>query len=400
MLQFRFVAANYCAEMTNTTNIAHSNISEGLRSLFAENKQWDGTSVALCRQGSEWQTIAYDSALEDHLGNFLSGAGNQVGDAKCATLNDDAAAVVCVWDLSLNKENELRQTLAKLAQFREAVFLLVLKQPDSDGLEVYDLDAFKSIVAEYLRCKRECLDTCRNHIIYYNSEFYRQKSSSDDLTGNYKTTEELLTCFRGKSIAVIGNGHIADHSSEEIDRHDVVIRINNYNITDECMHKVGKKVTLWCVNGSVAIKYRNQEMAIVPLPKNRIGSLASHFRHARLIFADQDWTEEYNIENATIGFSLLVLLSKLGLSADAYGFDFFQNTGHYWEPTYSHDFAHDKTLSNEQYIVENLRGVRLVIPIKKSVRRSVLQGLRKYMPHFLIRRAGPIRKWIKKLLGK
>lgn len=228
------------------------------------------------------------------------------------------------------------------------------------------------------------------------SEFYCEKSARG--ASEALNVEGFLAAFSESRIAVVGNGFLPSGVGKGIDGHDVVIRINNYQITSACVEQTGEKTSVWCVNGSPAICFRDHSVALVPLTKDRAVSIEKVFPHAKLLFCKHDHLRELDVPRPTIGFALLVVLSSLGFDVAAYGFDFFCKTGHYWEPDSDHDQAHDDSLKKERLIAASLPGVTFKTSLEPAFKRSLLTYLRRKAPR-LVTRMEPLKQAVKKALS-
>jgi hypothetical protein len=297
------------------------------------------------------------------------------------------------------RKSEARSLLRFISHFRKSIF--IARSAGNiwpDGLKLW-----QSLLPEYVSIRKQEGLPEGFWFCSCESEFWREDFINKPCLhleqSKENFAEDILEKIRGKSIAVVGNGYLEEELGEKIDAFEIVIRINNYNITAQCENRTGRKTSLWCVNGSPAIYFRPNKYAIVPLQRDRATSIATNFTHAQLVFSKNDYLDGYSIAKPTIGFSMLVLLSKLELPCSAFGFDFFQRTGHYWEPDCCHDLAHDATLNTESQVVKLLPFVSWKGPQKPLYKRQLLTFLRKNTFQVLPHRLPWLKKVIKKILS-
>jgi hypothetical protein len=303
-----------------------------------------------------------------------------------------------IYKLNL-KQNEVRILLQIASHFRKSLFIAT----DAGTITEFSLKPWQSLLPEYVSIRKQEVLPEGFWFCSCESEFWREDFINKPCLHLEQLkeifAENILEKIRGKSIAVVGNGYLEEGLGAKIDAFEIVIRINNYNITAQCEKRTGRKTSLWCVNGSPAIYFRPNKYAIVPLQRDRATSIATNFTHAQLVFSKNDYLDGYSIAKPTIGFSMLVLLSKLGLPCSAFGFDFFQRTGHYWEPDCCHDLAHDATLNTEAQVVKSLPFVSWKGPQKPLYKRQLLTFLRKNTFQVLPHRLPWLKKVIKKILS-
>lgn len=170
------------------------------------------------------------------------------------------------------------------------------------------------------------------------------------------TFEKLLT---GKSIAVVGNGpsETGKNRGEEIDSHDIVIRMNNYQI-DGFENDYGSKTSVWVRNAhrSLIDKDMIEDVDYV-LWESDYWHIHIQLNHLDLMYRDVLIAEDKigymyglrneicsnsSVLNPTTGMQLVYFLEKnrnMFAKIDYYGFSFMDPTsnssyGHYYnEPT-------------------------------------------------------------------
>lgn len=297
------------------------------------------------------------------------------------------------------KQYEVRMLLQIASHFRKSLFIAT----DDGTITDFSLKLWQSLLPDYVSIKNQEGLPAGFWFCSCESEFWREDFINKPCLHFEESkeifAEDILEKIRGKSIAVVGNGYLEEGLGAKIDAFEIVIRINNYNITAQCENRTGRKTSLWCVNGSPAIYFRPNKYAIVPLQRDRATSIATNFTHAELVFLKNDYLDAYSIAKPTIGFSMLVLLSKLELPCSAFGFDFFQRTGHYWEPDCCHDLEHDATLNTEAKVVNSLPHVSWKESKKPRFKRLLLTFLRKNTFKALPQRLPWLKKVIKKILS-
>lgn len=91
-----------------------------------------------------------------------------------------------------------------------------------------------------------------------NKSIEKAKIVFDSLVSN-ANSKVIENYFRGKSVAIVGNGpsELGKEKGIEIDSHDVVIRFNNFK-TDEFTLDYGKKTNIW-IRGSGADDVNDRE---------------------------------------------------------------------------------------------------------------------------------------------
>jgi hypothetical protein len=162
--------------------------------------------------------------------------------------------------------------------------------------------------------------------------------------------EDVFTSFKG-SIAVVGNGVFKKEYGKYIDKHDGVIRFNNF-VFGDYVPFVGHKITWWCTHPYI----ENYEHHYNPSISHR---KYKEFKvNGTVIIPKHDYWGEYRKKYFKIlssGMTILLILDKLGIDVNAYGFDNFE-TGHYWDPKHERNPQHKPLYEKE--IQEKLTHVR------------------------------------------
>ena len=159
-----------------------------------------------------------------------------------------------------------------------------------------------------------------------------------------ESTEDLLLTLP-QPIAVIGNGIIDQALGKVIDRYPTVIRINNFRL-EGYEDKVGSRTTLRCTSGWIDIEARGCSLEISPFTyESRESEGIPYYieRSSSTLLTAQKSVHELlpSVPNPSTGLALLALLSSLGISVSAFGFDGFQS-GHYWSPQQPLKTTHSK----------------------------------------------------------
>lgn len=84
-----------------------------------------------------------------------------------------------------------------------------------------------------------------------------QKNNNDNFLAGY---------FKGKTVAIVGNGpsETGKNKGAEIDSHDIVVRFNNYNVSDY-VQDYGEKTTVWikCSSDDIVHTVKNKELEVI-----------------------------------------------------------------------------------------------------------------------------------------
>jgi SAM-dependent methyltransferase len=147
-------------------------------------------------------------------------------------------------------------------------------------------------------------------------------------------TEDLLAKFRGRSVAIVGNATPVVSWGEMIDRHDVVIRMNNFR-TDGFEALIGHKTDYRCTSGWRDVEVRSGVPEFSPYATHlaESGNLDAFNRASgrKLLTPRIDIHQllANTIPKPSTGCALAALCSHVGLNVDLFAFDGFR-TPHYW----------------------------------------------------------------------
>lgn len=138
---------------------------------------------------------------------------------------------------------------------------LIRKRISNRGLFIYSaIDNLLEMCDVYIS-KVNSLEGVVGHCIYGKDDISRATSigfnNDANLMKQYRENElfkevilPIASFIKDKSVAIVGNADVDKDYSEEIDNHDIVIRLNNfYNIDSG---KVGKKVSALLLSGTSA----------------------------------------------------------------------------------------------------------------------------------------------------
>lgn len=146
------------------------------------------------------------------------------------------------------------------------------------------------------------------------------------------------------TIAVVGNAELACDFGEQIDRHDVVIRCNAFEIAGH-ERLCGRRTTDWCTFGETPHNpmprdFRRRLPIFSPFTADAAESanVPATFRR-RLLYARLDYRCQRLFPRPSTGVLLLRLLEAQGRDASVFGFDGF-TSGHYFDPSHAHDPNH------------------------------------------------------------
>jgi len=146
-------------------------------------------------------------------------------------------------------------------------------------------------------------------------------------------TDNIIRDFRGKSVAVVGNGTPEIPNGLEINEHDIVVRFNNYVISGY-EDIVGTRCDLRVINGWKDIEHRSDCKEATPFTEHAPESVfLEEFRaanHGYVWAAEIDIHYAITLDKPSTGLAFVVLCRLLGVKPDVYGFDGFR-TPHYWK---------------------------------------------------------------------
>ncbi len=166
-----------------------------------------------------------------------------------------------------------------------------------------------------------------------------------------KNNNEFYKLLKGKTIAIVGNGpsETGKNKGAEIDKHDIVIRFNNYE-TKGFEQDYGTRTDIWCCNLNHDIQNRQEKYKMVVLPEDISHKFVSKseifydaLKNGSIIYTygakELDGLNEVFYEQPTFGLRLIYGLSKLFpdfKNIDFYGFNFCKDnydtyTTHYFK---------------------------------------------------------------------
>ena len=140
------------------------------------------------------------------------------------------------------------------------------------------------------------------------------------------SAEDILLQMNG-SLAVVGNAKFNKEYGEDIDKHDNIIRFNNFELNNY-QKFVGFKTTIWCTNGSKSITNKGNIDKIISSFTSDCFESSKPNKNIILIHSSKRY--DAGLKRPTTGFCLLNMLNTLKIKTDIYGFDFMK-TGHYWQ---------------------------------------------------------------------
>jgi len=183
------------------------------------------------------------------------------------------------------------------------------------------------------------------------------------------TEREFIDYLLGKTIAVVGNGDCFTKQGNEIDKHDVVIRFNNYK-TKGYEQQVGTKTSIWANCCSMEVNPRESEIYDFEWIANHMELIkpdAKKLSDNKLFVSSEEFTNNVlqHIHRPTTGLAVLHWLYSKGFQYNQYGFDglntthYFDNQKHLWHPK-----EH-----NQLKKLEMLKVVEAIIPYRDEQSR-------------------------------
>ena len=183
-------------------------------------------------------------------------------------------------------------------------------------------------------------------------------------------SKDFLSYLQGKSIAIVGNSpcELNKNKGPQIDGHDVVIRFNNYEISDKTKPDYGSKISTWaCTPTLESIRLREDvgcmDFILVPkvntyMPKFRLDSLVNLAQSGINIgmFDATDYMKKYDMRIFSLGLLMILWLAdnkEKFKSISIYGFsltDQLDGVKHY----FSGDPSAGKQLSFHKWSKEAL----------------------------------------------
>ena len=189
---------------------------------------------------------------------------------------------------------------------------------------------------------------------YYSDEHIKKAAEVYDYLSKIREEKIIENLLIGKSVAIVGNGpsEIGQNKGQEIDSHDIVIRINNYSI-DGYENDYGTKTDIW-IRGSgspqvedrskvtnykaviwegdyehYSVKFNHLDILYRDSKKNVLFTNFDYETHKKL-------KTESNIDFPTSGLVCIYWLLTLKLKQlDFYGFSFLNKSNnkkiHYYK---------------------------------------------------------------------
>jgi hypothetical protein len=178
---------------------------------------------------------------------------------------------------------------------------------------------------------------------------------------------------KNSTIALIGNGGslLKFESGDLIDSHEVIIRFNNFNVSDSYKKYAGTKTTFWATTFYQDIIPRNDSLQIVcPLPLNVQGYTQIYDTNLNLLIGnltntifipEEIFKELCNMmpihktkkrKDPSTGLCMIYWLIKSGFNIkrkNLFGFDFFSNSNHHYfskgpPPSINHEGDIEKSI--------------------------------------------------------
>ena len=157
---------------------------------------------------------------------------------------------------------------------------------------------------------------------------------------NLDISEEIKSLIHNCDIALVGNSRKVLGKTFDVDKHEVVIRMNSaWKLPKKMQASVGKRIDLMCMSGHK--KEMDSIVKAVPLtmwmsPKNR-DVLSDDAKELIHFYPIEMWEELFTKIGARPSTGCMVVDMISGLIGDGhltlYGFDFFE--GDSWHTRYS-----------------------------------------------------------------
>lgn len=215
-------------------------------------------------------------------------------------------------------------------------------------LEAGDKNAVKNLLGQYIqKYGDKDFDKKLNLAAFAAQNGFYQYKNIVDSAEVYKLFEKttnsalLENLFYNKSIAVVGNGpsHIGKKTGAEIDAHDIVIRMNNYDVDKLYQDDYGSKTDIWlvgCGGDDVVLRKDNFKAVIFGQDVRYFWGYHSDFykyfildKHIPCCYISHEildkFHKEYDIEFTTTGANFIYVLTKIlknFKNVDFYGFNF------------------------------------------------------------------------------
>lgn len=185
-----------------------------------------------------------------------------------------------------------------------------------------------------------------------------------------QNTDEFLDYIQNKSIAIVGNSpcELNKHKGKQIDANDIVIRFNNFEISERTQDDYGSKTTVWaCTPTLESLKFREDagcmDFILVPktnsyIPRYRLDYLINLNQAGVKIcmFETSAYMRKYDMRIFSLGLLMTLFLTEhrsIVQSISTYGFsltDQLKGVKHY----FSGDPSSGKLLSFHKWSKEAL----------------------------------------------
>lgn len=192
----------------------------------------------------------------------------------------------------------------------------------------------------------------RSHIIFEEL----QRNNKSDFLARY---------FKNKTVAIVGNGpsETGKNKGVEIDNHDIVVRFNNYNISDYTQD-YGEKTNVWvkCSSDDIVHTVKNKELEIViyepdymhhPLIDGYARAMYDEISKYKVFYFDfQDHIELRNKLDIFPSTGLVAIEKILKFDCkkiDLYGFNFLQDKGDNYATHYFCDRPDSEALARSSH---------------------------------------------------
>ncbi len=170
-----------------------------------------------------------------------------------------------------------------------------------------------------------------------------------DPAPEFTCTEDVLRSLRGR-IAIVGNATPKGELATLIDAFDVVVRLNNFELSG-FERLVGRKTSYRCTSGWQDIEPRDEHLEFSPFTattpeSSHIPLYEQRCQRPLLTARTNVHVLHPGIAKPSTGFALVALCSHLAIPVEVFAFDGFK-TPHYWS---GHDTFHT-THSGDEFAV-------------------------------------------------
>lgn len=171
---------------------------------------------------------------------------------------------------------------------------------------------------------------------------------------DFEISEEIKSLIYGRDIALVGNSRKVLGKTFDVDKHDVVIRMNGaWKLPRKLQKSVGKRIDLMCM--SAHRREIDSIVKVVPLtmwmsPKNR-DMLSEESKQLMHFYPVASWEELFTKIGSRPSTGCMVVDMISNIIGDGhltlYGFDFFE--GDSWHTQYSWKERFKKLLGQDVY---------------------------------------------------